>query len=353
MAFVLKDRVRESSESTGTGNFVLDGARTGFQSFTDALADGDTTYYSITDGTDWESGLGTWTESTATLARTTVYESSNAGSAVNWGAGVKDVFITYPSSRSIHESSTGSVGIGTQEPDTLLHLSSTSPIIRGTDTDATASAYSQVSLIDGDIALEADKGNLKADSLIKFSIDDSEKMRVDANGIFSTSDTVYGRPKEIQTVKDDTAVSSTTVVSTGTVTFTPTNIGTGLVQFIIYGTCCARYLENSDDPGFNVQVEYYNSSSTWTTFPDQTATSFASRGRWADRGSANYLEGTVPFLVGVTGATAVTGGGFNVSDYLSPSNNIQVRLTVTGEGGTATPDVDIFYCTYVYMETNA
>lgn len=99
MAFVLADRVLETSTSTGTGSFVLAGARDGYQSFTDALANGDTTYYTITDGTDWEVGLGTWTESTATLARTTVLSSSNSGSAVNFGAGTKDVFITYPASK--------------------------------------------------------------------------------------------------------------------------------------------------------------------------------------------------------------------------------------------------------------
>ena len=99
MAFVLADRVLETSTSTGTGSFVLAGARDGYQSFTDALANGDTTYYTITDGTDWEVGLGTWTESTVTLARTTVISSSNSGSAVDFGAGTKEVFITYPANK--------------------------------------------------------------------------------------------------------------------------------------------------------------------------------------------------------------------------------------------------------------
>jgi hypothetical protein len=99
MALVLKDRVKETTTTTGTGSYVLAGAATGFQSFTDALADGDTTYYAVEDGTDWETGLGTWTESTTTLARTTVYESSNSGNAVDWGAGSKDIFITQPATR--------------------------------------------------------------------------------------------------------------------------------------------------------------------------------------------------------------------------------------------------------------
>jgi hypothetical protein len=100
MALVLKDRVKETTTSTGTGSVVLAGAVTGFQSFASALADGDTTYYTIEDGTDWETGLGTWAESTSTLARTTIFESSNSSSAVDFGAGSKNVFITLPATRT-------------------------------------------------------------------------------------------------------------------------------------------------------------------------------------------------------------------------------------------------------------
>lgn len=96
MAFVLKDRVKETSTTTGTGNFTLAGAVDGFQSFTDALANADTTYYVIENGTDWETGLGTWTESGAVLARTTVYESSNSGNAVDWGRVLKMFLSRYP-----------------------------------------------------------------------------------------------------------------------------------------------------------------------------------------------------------------------------------------------------------------
>lgn len=122
MALIIKDRVRETSTSTGTGAFVLDGARDGFQTFTSAFADGDTTYYTITDGTDWETGLGTWTEATATLTRTTVYESSNAGAAVDWSAGTKDVFCTYPSSKSIHKDASGNLVIEELSGDANVYI---------------------------------------------------------------------------------------------------------------------------------------------------------------------------------------------------------------------------------------
>ena len=102
MALVVKDRVKETSTTTGTGGFTLAGAVDGFQSFATALSNGDTTYYAITDaGTgDFEVGLGSY--NAGVLTRTTILESSNTGSAVNFGAGEKEVFITYPAEKAVY-----------------------------------------------------------------------------------------------------------------------------------------------------------------------------------------------------------------------------------------------------------
>jgi len=97
MALVLADRVKETTTTTGTGTVTLDGASTGYQSFS-VVGNGNTTYYTIAGQTssEWEVGVGTYTSSGTTLARTTVLASSNSGSAVNFSAGTKDVFVTYP-----------------------------------------------------------------------------------------------------------------------------------------------------------------------------------------------------------------------------------------------------------------
>jgi hypothetical protein len=99
MAFVLADRVKETTTTTGTGTVTLLGASTGFQSFS-AIGNTNTTYYTIAGQTtsEWEVGIGTYTSSGTTLARTTVISSSNSGSLVNFSAGTKDVFVTYPAS---------------------------------------------------------------------------------------------------------------------------------------------------------------------------------------------------------------------------------------------------------------
>jgi hypothetical protein len=109
MALVLKDRVKVLATTTGTGTFTLGSAVTGFQNFS-VIGDGNTTYYTIAAQTtpDWEVGIGTYTASGTTLSRDTILESSNGGAAVDFPAGTKDVFVTYPAERSIYLDSAGS-----------------------------------------------------------------------------------------------------------------------------------------------------------------------------------------------------------------------------------------------------
>ena len=99
MAFVLADRVKETTTTMGTGTVTLAGASTGFQSFA-VIGDANTTYYTIAGqaGNEWEVGIGTYTSSGTTLARTTVLSNSSGTqpSALNFSAGTKDVFVTYP-----------------------------------------------------------------------------------------------------------------------------------------------------------------------------------------------------------------------------------------------------------------
>ena len=101
MPLVIKDRVQETTTTTGTGTVTLAGAVSGFQSFS-VIGDGNTTFYSIVGGTQWELGIGTYTSSGTTLSRDTILESSIGGSAVNFSAGTKTVFCTYPAERSVY-----------------------------------------------------------------------------------------------------------------------------------------------------------------------------------------------------------------------------------------------------------
>jgi hypothetical protein len=131
MALVLADRVKETSTTTGTGTLTLAGAAIGFQSFS-VIGNGNTCYYTITNQAvpaEWEVGIGTYTLSGTTLARTTILASSNAGSVVTLSAGTKDVFVTYPAGRA--------VDIDTAQTLTNKTLGSGTAITAGTINSAT------------------------------------------------------------------------------------------------------------------------------------------------------------------------------------------------------------------------
>lgn len=112
MAHVTADRVRDTSTTTGSGNFTVSGtAPTGFRTLSAVLTANDTFYYAIQHQTsnEWEVGLGTYSSTANEFARTTVYASSAAGSPVNFAVGTKDVFITLAAARTVQLDNNGAI----------------------------------------------------------------------------------------------------------------------------------------------------------------------------------------------------------------------------------------------------
>jgi hypothetical protein len=109
MALVVNDRVKETSTTTGTGTLTLAGAVTGFETFSSAIGNANTTYYAIVNTTDGEFEVGLGTVGAGTLARTTIISSSNSDSAVDFAAGTKNVFVTLPASKSVILDSSGNI----------------------------------------------------------------------------------------------------------------------------------------------------------------------------------------------------------------------------------------------------
>ena len=129
MALILADRVKETSTTAGNGTFTLAGAAAGFQSFA-VVGDGNTTYYCIAgQGTnEWEVGIGTYTSSGTTLARTIVLSNSSATepTALVFAAGTKDVFVTYPSEKSVNLDASGNAtALGTPVAFTGTNITGT------------------------------------------------------------------------------------------------------------------------------------------------------------------------------------------------------------------------------------
>ena len=136
MAFLVNDRVKETSTTTGTGTLSLAGAVSGFQTFVAGIGNSNVTYYAIVNdsGTEFEIGIGTVTDASPdTLSRTTILESSNSDSAVDFSSGTKTVFCTLPASKAVFEDNNNDVTL----PDDLI-LGSDSAVLKfGNDSDIT------------------------------------------------------------------------------------------------------------------------------------------------------------------------------------------------------------------------
>ena len=161
MALVLNDRVKETTTTTGTGTVNLGGAETGFETFVAGVGDGNTTYYCITAGAEFEVGLGTVTDASPdTLSRTTILSSSNSDSAVDFSAGTKDVFCTLPASKAVFEDASSNVTLpGTLDVDGGITVDNIT--IDGTEID----------LSSGDLTIDV-AGNIQLDA------DDNGEIRI-------------------------------------------------------------------------------------------------------------------------------------------------------------------------------
>ena len=124
MALVLADRVQETTTTSGTGSVTLAGAVSGFQTFA-VIGNGNTCYYTIVNGSAWEVGIGTYSTTGPTLARTTVLSNSSGNTSPITLSGGSNVFVTYPSEKSVNldasdnASPLGTIASGTWQGTTI------------------------------------------------------------------------------------------------------------------------------------------------------------------------------------------------------------------------------------------
>jgi len=117
MALVLNDRVKETTTTTGTGALTFAGAVSGFETFSAGIGNSNTTYYAVAhqSANEWEVGLGTLAADSTTITRTTVLTSSNSDSAVDFAAGTKDIFCTYPAGKAVFKDASDNTNFADDE----------------------------------------------------------------------------------------------------------------------------------------------------------------------------------------------------------------------------------------------
>jgi hypothetical protein len=165
MALVVADRVKQTAATiSGTGTYTLSGTFTGFQTFTDGVGDGNTTYYAAVQDANFEIGIGTYTASGTTLARTTILQSSNSDNAVNWSSATPTIFTTYPADKAVFKDASNNINgtfvgnlTGTLHTAAQLNMTSVGTLSSLT-TSGDISVGDDLTVNGGQIDLRSDSG---------------------------------------------------------------------------------------------------------------------------------------------------------------------------------------------------
>ena len=182
MAFVLNDRVKETSTTTGTGTLNLAGAVTGFEGFVSAIGNSNTTYYGIFNGgtNEFEVGIGTVTDASPdTLSRDTIISSSNSDSAVDFSSGTKDVFCTLPASKAVFEDASNNVSL--QADLTVGALLKMPDVTSGKVLVADGTSFQEVA-VSGDATIASSGALTLANSGVSAASYTNSSITVDAKG---------------------------------------------------------------------------------------------------------------------------------------------------------------------------
>jgi len=317
MALVLADRVRDTTTTTGTGTVTLSGtAPTGYQNFS-VIGNANTTYYTINAGSQWEVGIGTYSSTGPTLARTTVLESSNANALVNFSAGTKDVFVTYPSDRAVTTDGT----------ETLTNKTINGSNNTITNISLTSAVTGTLPVANGGTGVTASSG---ANSVVLRNV----------NQNFAVNNIDFG----FTSIATAAGTTTLTVASTNTIFFTGSTTQTVVMPVtstLVLGS--AYFIRNNSTgdltinssggnliatiiPGLSIHIVCINTAVTTAAGWDFGFTDFADR-----TGTGNVVLSASPTLTGTANVTNLTASAtLSTSGVLSTSSFASVSLIATG-----------------------
>lgn len=326
MALVLANRVQETATANTTVSFTLAGAVTGFQTFA-VIGDTNTTYYSATDVSgNWEVGLGTYSTTGPTLTRTTIYASSNAGNAVTF-PGTVNVFVTYPSGRSVNLDASGNVSALGTVASGVWQGTTVGVAYGGTGVTASSGANS--------VMLRDANQNVAVNRLNQSNTSTTAAGGTTAlTAASSYIHTLVGTGGQTYTMPDATTLTTGVAfvfnnMATGTLTIQ--NYAAGAVGTIPAGGAGAVFLTDNSTTGGTWDIHaYLPEGVTFGTNAFNLGTSVISGGTWQG--------GTIQPGYGGTGLTTFTAANYAL--YSTGATTLTagtLPVAAGGTSGTATP----------------
>jgi hypothetical protein len=320
MALALNDRVQQQGTANTTVSFTLTASVAGFQSFA-VIGNGNTTYYSATDAAgNWEVGIGTYSTTGPTLTRNTILSSSNSGSAVTF-SGVVNVFVTYPSEKSVNldgsdnVSALGTVSSGTWQGSTVA-------VAYGGTGVTTSSGANSVMLRDANQNVAVNRLN------------QSNTNTTAAGGVTALTTassyihTLSGTGNQTYTMPDATTLSTGVAflfnnMATGTLTLQ--DYATGAIGTIPSGGAGAVFLTVNATVGGTWDLHaYLPEGVTFGTNAFNLGTSVITGGTWNG--------GTIGTAYGGTGLTSFSAANYAL--YSTSSSALTAGTLPVAAGGT-------------------
>lgn len=305
-----KDRVKDQTNTTGTGTLTIDGvAAAGYRTITSAHTTGATIRYTIVNesGSEWEVGQGVWTAATNTLTRATVYASSNAGALVNLSAGAKAVF-TGPVAQDLTELDT------TFQPldgdlTAIAGISATSGLLRKTAANTWSLDTNSYLTGNQTITLSGDASGSGA-TAISVTLANSgvtagtyNNVTVDAKGrVTGGSNASYLTGNQSITLSGDVSGSGATAISVTLATVTAAKGGTGQTSYTVGDLLYAS--------AATTLTKLAGNTTTGKQFLTQTGTGSAS----AAPAWASLASGDVTTALGFTPYNSTNPSGYITTD---------------------------------------
>jgi hypothetical protein len=360
MALVLANRVQESATANTTVSFTLAGAVAGFQSFA-VIGDTNTTYYSATDGSGtWEVGLGTYSTTGPTLTRTTIYASSNSNLAATF-SGAVNVFVTYPSGRSVNLDGSGNVSaLGTVSSGTWQ--GSTIGVAYGGTGVTSSSGANSVVLRDSNENITINRLSQGLQNITASGGVTTLTAASDFNQLLTGTGNHTFRLPDATTLTDTTAFQFNNA-ATGILTV-QNNAGTTVGTVATGGAANAVLISNATVGGTWEFHGYLPEGVTWGTNALNLGTTVISNGTWQggtiqsgyggtglttfagannalySTGASTLVAGTLPVAAGGTGLTSGTSGGvlyYSATGTLASSGLLSANALVIGGGAGVAP----------------
>jgi len=346
MALILADRVQETSTTTGTGTLALDGAVSGYQTFSAGIGNGNTCYYTIQSDTGaWEVGIGT--VGAGTLARTTLI-SSSTGSAISF-SGTLTVFVTYPAEKAIYQDASGNTFVpklGATTPSTgafttaSASTSVTTPIVQATNSGGLAlknsAGTTQISMGAGggdNVSVNVSTSLNGTNAQIDISPTGTGHVHIKPSG----AGAIEINPTFVGTIDNMTIGATTPKAITGTTITGTSFVGSGasLTGVVTSVTGTAPVVSSGGTtPAISMAaatatVNGYLTSTDWSTFNSKGS------------GTVTSVSGTAPITStgGATPTIAMPAATASVNGYLTSADwttfNSKGVGTVTSVSATA------------------